>query len=199
MCYFAASDIVANVLSNAGTCLIVSDDNNSIKTIQQHLTSLNLNDLCLVLNDSQTCRQTITHFVSERLSHKHTPYVVAPEFISVLKNCLSLYRKLQQYQDKNDQVVQVAATWSMLAEQYLSETATDQQQLKISLDKSCFSFSANEYESIVSIIDAGKGLYEQLGTLQHPLNALHDRFFSLANAGTVKQKIHDSLKSIQQV
>ena len=193
------SDIVANVLSNAGTCLIVSDDNNSIKTIQQHLTSLNLNDLCLVLNDSQTCRQTITHFVSERLSHKHTPYVVAPEFISVLKNCLSLYRKLQQYQDKNDQVVQVAATWSMLAEQYLSETATGQQQLKISLDKSCFSFSANEYESIVSIIDAGKGLYEQLGTLQHPLNALHDRFFSLANAGTVKQKIHASLKSIQQV
>ncbi len=193
------AEIITNVLSNAGTCLIISDNSRTLNTIKQQLAAFKMEELYLLVDESQGCIQSVASSINKRALQDHPSYQVPAEFISVLKNCLSLSLKIQQFQDKNDRPIHADATWTTVAEQLIEVGPNRAEPLNAHLNKASFAFDTTEYEHILSIIDVGEGLFRQLGSLQHPLNALHDRFFKLANVSEVKRKIQSSLQSIQKV
>ena len=189
--------IIANTISNAGTCLIVSEKKNALDIIYNTLKKMGLEELCVIVEDVYRDRPALVHSVRERAGLQQQPYRVSPSFIRLLQSCAAHVERLQAFHKKLHQPLSGDETWTDLVGRYLDSNRQHDKGLLVGLLKtSDFKFTPTEFEDILSILSEGEGLFKQLGTLNHPLNALNDRFFRQANSIQVEADTKKALDNV---
>ncbi len=192
--------IVANTLSNAGTCLVVCEKKTALDVIYLKLKEMGLEELAIVVEDEYRDRYKVVNSVRERSQHQHKPYQVSATFIRLLKSCASHVERLQGFHNKLQKPISGEHRWTEVVGQFLAADKKKKKGILSGVLKSGqFEFSTTEYEEIISILAEGEGLFEKLGTLNHPLNAMHDRFFGEANAMQVEADTMKALNSVSYV
>jgi len=189
--------IIANTISNAGTCLIVCEKKTALDVIYNNLKELGLGELAVIIEDIYRDRGDVVDSVRARSKHHHRVYQPSPTFIRLLKSCSSHVKKLQGFHNKLQAPISGDFNWPSVVGQFLvANKLADHSILDNELSASQFEFTLTEYEQVCSILSEGEQLYKALGTLNHPLNALHDRFFKQANVTQVEADIKDALKDL---
>ncbi len=193
--------IIANTISNAGTCLVVCEKKTALDVIYNNLKELGLQELTVIIEDIYRDRATVVDSVRERAKQSQPVYKPSSTFIRTLKSCASNVQILQQYHQKLKQPITSDWDWKALVGQFLekNKTAHSLAALNKKINAKVFNFSSAEYEEIGGVLEEGQLLFEKLGTLQHPLNALEDRFFRQANVSKVEKDIKDSLDKLSKV
>lgn len=192
--------ILANVVSNGGTCLVISDQKNTLETLEQNMRKVGLEELTVLIEDEYRDRKQILESVYKRAANKVPPYRPAASFIRVMKSCATQIQELQQFHQKLQTALISDMKWADLVCAYL-EMKDDKLERILSDKLSKFSFTYNNQEctEICSVLAEGHPLYKQLGTLQHPLNVLNERFFHEANMYQVSSQLKESLKNVVYV
>lgn len=189
--------IIANTISNAGTCLVVCEKKNALDIIYHTLKKMGLEELCVIIEDVYRDRSALVHSVRERAALQHPIYRVSPSFIRLLQSCAAHVERLQAFHGKLQKPLSGDDTWTDLVGRYLHNNREYDKGLLVGLLKAPdFEFTPAEFEDILSVLSEGEGLFKQLGTLNHPLNALNDRFFRQANALQVEADAKKALDNV---
>lgn len=192
--------IIANTISNAGTCLVVCEKKTALDVIYNNLKELGLQELAVIIEDTHRDRRTVVDSVRERVKQQHKTYQPSPTFIRLLRSCTSSVNLLQQYQQKMRAPLSGDLTYKALVGQYLqADQLSDADTIQASINPKNFAFNLMEHEEICNILDEGELLFNRLGTMQHPLNALSDHFFRQANVAQVEKNIKQSLDSLSKI
>lgn len=194
------SGIVANVLSNAGTCLVVSDEPATLQAIQKQLQVMGLGELVGYLQDSAQSRQALCQSIRQRATQQHPSYQVAPTFIQLLQTCAAQVGQLQAFAKKLAQPLQDQNNWTAVVGDLAQARAVlPQSALQGQLQPNRFQFNTTEYAAIQAILPQGYALFKELGSLQHPLNVLHDRFFERANSLEMEERTQTAVSKVLEV
>lgn len=189
--------IIANTISNAGTCLIVCEKKNALDIIYNTLKEMGLEELCVIIEDVYRDRPALVNSVRERAALQHQPYRVSPSFIRLLQSCAAHVDRLQDFHEKLQKPLSGDDTWTDLVGRYLDSNRQHDKGLLVGLLKpNDFEFTPREFEDILSVLAEGEGLFKQLGTFNHPLNALDERFFRQANALQVEAETQQALDNV---
>ncbi|BDS15263.1 AAA domain-containing protein [Aureispira anguillae] len=189
--------IIANTISNAGTCLVVSEKKAALDVIYATLQKMGLEELAIIVEDVHQDRATLVNSVRERAQHQHQPYRVSPNFIRLLQSCAAHVARLQDFHKKLQQPITNDAAWTDVVGTFLDSNQKNDKGLLVGLlNAQQFEFTTTEFEDILSILPEGQSLYQQLGTFNHPLNALNDRFFHQANTMQVEADTQKALDNV---
>ena len=189
--------IIANTISNAGTCLVVCEKKTAMDVIYNMLDKMGLSELAIIVEDVYRDRATLVDSVRNRAQQQHQPYRVSPNFIRLLQSCAAHVNRLQRFHQKLHQPLNGDATWRTVVGQYLDANKKNDKGLLVGLLKANqFKFTATEFEEIMGILPEAELLFNKLGTFNHPLNAMHDRFFKKANAVQVEAETQKALEKV---
>lgn len=192
--------LLFNILSNAGTCLVVSDKSNALTDLLEAFQVTNLGELALLVNNPHQAPTAVVQSVWTRARLQKPPYQVAPSFIRLLQSCAAYVGHLQGFFKKIHQPILGEENWTDVVGRLL---ALQEKQAPPLLDKKLspqqFKYTQHEFESIIRILPEGELLYQQLGRFQHPLNALNNRFFETANAVQMQALAEESIGKVLQV
>jgi hypothetical protein len=192
--------IIANTLSNAGTCLVVCEKKTALDVIYNMLKKIGIEELAIVVEDVYRDRLPLVDSVRRRAQHQHQPYRVSPTFIRLLQSSAAHIVRLQGFHKKMQEPITGDHNWANTVGHFLDSNKKNDKDILASLLKaSQFEFKSTEYDDIISILSEGEALFKPLGTLNHPLNAMHDRFFRQANATQVETDTKKALDSISKV
>lgn len=199
-CNETLAGILFNVLSNAGTCLVVSNKRNALTSLQEVFEATNLDELALFVDDPHQPPTKIVQSIWMRANLQQAPYQVAPSFIRLLQSCAAYVGHLQGFFKKVHQPILGEETWTDVVGRLL---ALCDEQPEVLLDKKLspqqFKYTQHEFESITRILPEGELLYHQLGRFQHPLNALNNRFFETANAVQMQTIAEEAIEKVLKV
>ncbi|MCH2044330.1 MAG: AAA domain-containing protein [Saprospiraceae bacterium] len=192
--------ILANIVSNGGNCLVISDQKNTLETLEQNMTEVGLGELTALIEDEYRDRKQLLESVYKRAANKVPPYRPSAGFIRVMKSCATQIQELQQFHKKLQTPLIGEMKWADLVCAYLN-TKDDQLERILSnqMAKLRFKYTNEECTEICSILAEGYPLYKQLGTLKHPLNVLNEHFFKEANIYQVSNQLKESLKNVVYV
>jgi len=189
--------IIANTISNAGTCLIVCDKKNALDVIHNTLKKMGLEELCVIIEDVYRDRPVLVNSVRERAGLQQQPYRVSPNFIRLLQSCAAHVERLQGFHQKLQKSLSGDYTWTNLVGRYLDSNRQHNKDVLAGLLKTNeFKFTPTELEDILGVLSEGEDLFRQLGTFNHPLNALNDRFFRQANTLQVQAETKKALDNV---
>jgi Txe/YoeB family toxin of Txe-Axe toxin-antitoxin module len=192
--------VLYNILSNAGTCLVVSDKSSTLHEFQMAFGATNLGELALLVDNPHAAPNTVVQSIWTRARMQQAPYQVAPSFIRLLQNCAAYVQHLQGFFKKMHQPILGAETWTDVVGKLVQ---LQQQQPEVILEKKLqahkFKFTQHEFDEIVRILPEGQRLFKRLGRFQHPLNALNNRFFETANAVQMQSKAEEAIEKVLKV
>ncbi|MGH1335063.1 MAG: hypothetical protein ACRBFS_02970 [Aureispira sp.] len=192
--------ILFNVLSNAGTCLVVSDKSSALTDLQAAFQATNLGELALLVDHPHQAPTAVAQSIWTRARLQQAPYQVAPSFIRLLQSCAAYVGHLQGFFKKIHQPILGEETWTDVVGQLL---ALREEQPDVLLDKKLqpqqFKYTQHEFESITRILPEGELLFQTLGRFQHPLNALNNRFFETANAVQMQAIAEEAIAKVLKV
>lgn len=186
--------IIANVLANGGTCLVVCEKKTALEVVQQNLIDIGLGELTVIIEDVYRDRQAVVNSVRERAQKQYPSYTTYPSYLRLLENCARQVEQLQNYHYHQLKPLLEEQTWSELVHQFLAANERyDKQLLDQVLTTDGFEFNSEELESIFPIFEEGKALLAPIQTLDQPLNAVHNRFFRNSTAAQAKLNIQRSI------
>lgn len=177
------SSIITNAISNGGRCLVVCEKKSALDVIHKKLAKLGLSELAVIVEDVYRDRSTVINSVRERVQQaKDSNYKPSSNFIRLLQNSAMQVGRLQAFHKKLIEPVSGDMNWSTtVAKQLEAAKSYKPTELGQYLDSRKFNFSTEEYLNITRILKEGKPLFDKLGSLNHPLNALDERFFKMPN------------------
>lgn len=194
------SGLLANVLTNAGTALVVSDTPEELNAIQQHLQALGLGELIVHLDDSVQCRQALFQSIRQRATQQHAPYQVSASFIQLLQTCSAQVEQLQAFAKKLQTPLLDQYNWTAVVGELLKARAAHPESLlQGKLQPRRFNFTPTEYATIKAALPQAQSLFKRLGSLQSPLNVLHDRFFERSNAVEMEKTARTAVEQVLHV
>jgi hypothetical protein len=189
--------IITNVISNGGRCLVVCEKKTAMDVLLNNLKNLGLGELCVIVEDLNRDRTALVSSARERMQEQHPPYTTNPNYMRLLQNCAGYIQKLQESHEKLLKPICGIDTWSDLVTNYLnSETEYPKDLLDPHLKSQDFSFYAEELDLMLPLLNSAEHLYQKLGTLHHPFNALDDRFFSKSNSIDVFEDLKKSVDAL---
>lgn len=184
------SSIITNAISNGGRCLVVCEKKSALDAIQQKLQKLGLAELSILIEDVYRDRSEVINSVRDRVQQARNPnYKPSSNFIRLLQNSAMQVGRLQAFHKKLIEPICGEMNWSTVVAQQLEASKNYKHtELGKYLDARKFSFSTEEYLNIIRILKEGKPLFDKLGSLNHPLNALDERFFKMANVSQTEDE-----------
>ncbi len=192
--------VIANTISNAGTCLVVCNKKTALNDIYKELQELGLSELAVVIEDTHRDRTKVVDSVRARAKQQHATYQPSPTFIRLLRSCTNHVQQLQQYHEQMHVPLSGDATFSNLVGQLLANNKMeDITPIGDRINARQFKFTPTEYQAVKSVLSESEYLFKKLGTMQHPLNALEDHFFQQVNVVQVEKNIHESLQNLSKV
>lgn len=194
--------LISNAVSNGARCLVVAEKRTAIETIYQQLKDIELGELAALVEDEYRDRAPLVQSVRDR--HQNlgaTTYQPSPNFVRVLNSSIGQMQQLQRYYHKLQQPLSGNWKWADVVGKWLevSGQLPDKTAMNAAFQASAFKFSAEELDVISQILPEGETLFAKVKTLQHPFNALHDRFFQASNIHQVEDEIRKSLQNLLYV
>jgi hypothetical protein len=192
--------ILFNILSNAGTCLVVGDKRTALRGLQAAFEATNMGELSLLVDDPYRAPTAVVQSIWTRARLGQAPYQVAPSFIRLLQSCAAYVGHLQGFFKKMHTPLLNEETWTdvvgrLLVQQQTQPKSTLHQYLEVRQ----FKYTQHEFEAIMRILPEGETLFQALGQFKHPLNALNDRFFETANAVQMETLAQEAIGKVLTV
>lgn len=193
------SGLISNALSNGAKCLIVSEKQSAIESILQQLKNIELGELAAIIEDEYRDRAPIVQSVRDRLLQLgSTTYQPSPNFMRLLQSAIAQMQKLQRYYHKIAQPISGYWTWGDVVGKWLevADNLPPKIQLDAAFQASEFKFTAEELDLILQILPEGEQLFQKVKSLQHPFNALNDKYFQSANIHQTEDDIRKALQNL---
>ncbi|MCP4441117.1 MAG: DNA helicase [Aureispira sp.] len=192
------SSIITNAISNGGRCLVVCEKKSALDVLYNNLQKLGLDELAVIIEDVYRDRSAVINSVRDRTQQARDPnYKPSANFIRLLQNTAMQVGRLQAFHKKLMEPVCADMNWSMVVAQLLEASKSYKPSvLGQHLNPRSFNFSTEEYLNITNILKEGKPLFDKLGSLSHPLNALNERFFKIANVSQTEEEFKKILDKI---
>lgn len=189
--------ILTNALSNGGRCLVVCEKKTALEVLFNNLKDLGLGELAVIVEDVYRDRRKLVSSVRERLKHQPPPYKPSPNFIRLLQSCAMQVQRLQKYHEKLLAPICNNDRWSSIVSKYLEAQAKfPKEKLEAYLKARDFRFTTDEFELVTRVLEEGEPLFRALGSLQHPFNAFHERFFEIPNTHQVSTELKKSVEDL---
>jgi hypothetical protein len=171
------SSALPAILSDHGSCLIVSNEPSTQKGIFFQLDTLGLYDSnVLVLKDENNAVNTLTQlFLQLPESVKKTPKLETDHYSLILQQYLLLRNSLAGRYDALHKPLLGQLDWTNLVGRYLNNQKIDgKQYLSRILDTGDFKWTEEEYNHLLGKIIENQQLFEAIQILEHPLTAIQD-------------------------
>ncbi len=189
--------ILTNALSNGGRCLVVCEKKTALEVLYNNLKKLGLAELAVMIEDVYRDRRTLVSSVRKRLQQQAPSYKPSPNFIRLLQSCAMQVQRLQKYHEKLLAPICGNAQWSTVVARCLqSQAKYPKEKIEQHLKARDFKFSPEELDSVLRILQEGEPLFRALGSLQHPFNAFHERFFQIPNTHQVSTELKKSVENL---
>jgi DNA polymerase III delta prime subunit len=192
--------IITNAISNGGRCLVVCEKKTALEVLYNNLKALGLGELAVIVEDVYRDRRKLVSSVRERLQHQPPPYKPSPNFIRLLQSCAMQVQRLQKYHEKLLAPICNSDKWStVVAKCMAAQEEFPKERLEPYLKARDFKFSPEEFEVVSRMLTEGEPLFRALGSLQHPFNAFHERFFEIPNTHQVSTELKKSVDDLLHV
>ncbi len=171
--------LATNALANGGKCLIVSDHIAALQSIQKSLLSNQFGDLAFLLRDEVSDEVLLSEVIKARAKSKHPQVEEMPQTLRVLLD------RLQRRKETLD-AKYLASRKSVFGEKGFAETLglflessqlEPKELLNSYLEENDFNFTEDELENILNAIGKAPVLFNEVGTLDHPLTIIHSDIF----------------------
>jgi energy-coupling factor transporter ATP-binding protein EcfA2 len=173
--------LIVNALSNQKKTLVISNRPNTIQKIQKDLEQLGISHLSYWLRNPHSDANILPKLLKSPLKPKR----IWPNE-QALRHWLRKADEFQQYKDRQDLAFRVARTpifgpmdWAQTLGLYLKTTErASRALLGIQLKAQDFKLNVEEFTHISEQLDRGQQLFQQVGSIRHPLKRLHPEIFS---------------------
>jgi len=174
--------LITNALANNLKCLVVCEKKTALDVIKHNLEkeSEQIGVLSAVIEDINKDRDEIVNSVRDRFNNlsSYNNYNTANYdfLIKNLENTVAEFNKQHRLLDKQ---IFHGKKWTNLVGEFLKyNRQVEQGKLKYKLDYKQFKFNETELFEIVSKIKTARKLYQDVLTLNHPLEILSDGVFT---------------------
>lgn len=179
--YDFASGTAVNTLSNGGKVLIVSKQDTILNNIAKSInTNLGAEQAAIVLHDLEDQKEvfyTVLRQISET-AKKHLPFD-EEEYQLLINVSNRLQGKLDAMHDALNEPIFKDKIWVELIGEFLKNHEVEGRQLLNSqLLATDYSYEEDNYDTLKDLIMKGKVLYQNVNTLRHPLEVLHQDIFA---------------------
>ena len=191
------TSIISNAISNGGRCLVVCEKKTAMEVLQKNLQNLGLGELSVIVEDVYRDRTALVSSVRERMQTQHPKYLPSPNYIRLMQSCANQIQRLQKSHEKLITPICGNEPWSAVVTAFLKEEKEFPKDILESyLKPGDFKFNPEELASLLRIIREAEPLYKTLGTLQHPFNAFHERYFEIPNSHQVFEELKKAVKAL---
>lgn len=179
--------VISNALDNNAKCLVVCEKRTALEVVQNNLKAVGLGGLAIIIEDIAKDRTKVVDIVRQQLEENIVPVYFAEQEYHDLLYAAQTSREAQN------------ATHHFLAQKLLANwNWTDVAGKFLQADEACghakhlaanglnysdFAFSTPEYQRLTEVVSQGNALFAQIGSLQHPLQAINPMLFLRQNAG----------------
>ncbi|MFK7950473.1 MAG: AAA domain-containing protein [Saprospiraceae bacterium] len=187
--YDFACGTAANTLSNGGKVLVVSKQETVLNRVAKSINShLKAEHAAVVLHDLESQKEvfyTILRQIAET-SKKHLPF--DEEEYQLLVNVSNrLQGKLDAMHDALNEPIFKNKIWIELIGDFLKNHEVEGRQLLNSqLLATDYSYDEDSYDKLKELIRKGRELYQNVNTLRHPLEVLHQDIFANNDKSTAQ-------------
>ena len=176
--HFIAHTVV-NGLLHGQRILVISDRLVAAKRLQLTLDRLQLNGLALYFRNPTEDGPFLESLLRQFASRQQGPISFdRTDYRAVLSACQAADDHFHQTVKRLRQPRFNGAHWTQLVGHYLSASVSNGRTLlRDHLDAQQFSWSIDDYQLLCKALEKGQPIFDALGTLDHPLNALQDHIF----------------------
>lgn len=191
------SGMTLNSLSNGGKVLIVSKEETILNRVAKLINShLEAESAAIVLHDLELQKEvfyTVLRQISET-SKKHLPF--DEEEYQLLVNVSNrLLGKLDVMHDALNKPIFKNKIWIELIGEFLKNHELEGRQLLNSqLLATDYTYDEEHYDKLKALVMKGKSLYQNVNTLRHPLDVLHQDIFAEDDKATVKSRTEEQIR-----
>lgn len=179
---FLLFNMVSNALSNGRTCLIISENNGFFTSMDHFFSSNNLENLVLSQHGSEQLRQLIKRLTFIIQQEKNSPVFAGDNFKEILASCQRLFTKLSLAYAASRKKIFDQLDWTEVVTLFLQSVSSDETKLvNIRIPTDNFKFTPSEFYSLLSEIEPLQKRFEEINTLQHPLNVLNTSLIDLSD------------------
>ncbi|MCB0651010.1 MAG: hypothetical protein KDC85_07020 [Saprospiraceae bacterium] len=171
--------LASNALANEGKCLIVSSHIAALKAIQQSFASYQFDELLLLLRDEITDKVLLSELIKARAKGKFPAATDMPKDLRISLDRMQRKKESMEarYRASRKKVFG-DNNWAETLGLFLEASQLEPKELLNShLDEQDFHFNETELEQIIIAIAEAPGLFNTLGTLNHPLTTLNSGIF----------------------
>ena len=185
-----------NTLSNGGKVLIISKQASVLNQVAKSInTHLEANFAAVVLHDLEYQKEvfyTILRQITDT-SKRHLPFD-EQEYQLLVNVSNRLQTKLDLMHDALNKPIFKNKVWIELIGEFLKNHEIEGRQLLNSqLLSTDYSYDEDSYEALKGLVLKGKALYQNVNTLRHPLEVLHQDIFSTKDKETAKSFTKEGL------
>jgi hypothetical protein len=179
---FLLFNLVSNALSNGRSCLIISENNGFLASMNHFFSSNNLENLVLAQHEGEQLRQLIKRLTFIIQQEKNSPVFAGDNFKEILASCQRLFIKLSMAYGASRKKIFDQLDWTEVVTLFLQSVRRDEIPLvNIRIPTENFNFKPSEFYSLLSEIEPLQKRFEAINTLQHPLNVLNTSLIDLSD------------------
>lgn len=168
---FLLFNMVSNALSNGRTCLIISENNGFLASMNSFFSSNNLENLVFFQHQSDQFRQLLKRLTFIVQQEKNSPVFAGDNFKEILASCQRLFSKLSMSYAASRRKIFDQLDWIEVITLFLQNDYNQLVNIRIPTEN--FTFVSSEFYSLLVEIEPMQKRFEAINTLQHPLNVLN--------------------------
>lgn len=190
--------MLTNNLANGARTLVVCEKKTALDVLQQNLEALGLGELSICIEDIYKNRSEVVDSVRERSKQKLArPFRISHNYRRLLESCSANIARLQRFHEKLSQQIALQGNWTNMVGHFLdAQEQVDKDLLAPHLKAQDFRFEIDEFHQVQEALLDGQPLFEALGNLQHPFNALSDKIFEQANVNQVETEVRKAIEDL---
>ncbi|HRK25761.1 MAG TPA: AAA domain-containing protein [Chitinophagales bacterium] len=188
--------VISNALANGAKCLVVCEKRTALEVVYNNLQAIGLANLAMIIEDIAKDRSKVVDAVRQRLDEPTVTHHFSEEEYE------NLLISTQQNRDAINQTHAFLAqkrinawNWTDVAGKFLEAEAklphAEARLTSSALNYASFALNATEYNHLLPLVGQGQKLYEAVGTLQHPLQALNPMLFLRYQAGELLNMVKE--------
>lgn len=188
-------NVLLNALANGEKCLVVSERSQALKKTQALLAKTGVNQFHFLLDDALNDKLPILELLKVMADGTELQGVFNEKEYEKKKNdFIEISTKLDGAYGAVKKKIFGKSNWTDVVGLYLeSQHIEGKELLAGDLQVSDFAFEQSEHDRLIEVIERCKPSFAQVGTLSHPLTALHHRFFGGVEANEELEKVQSLL------
>ncbi len=189
--------IITNALENKAKCLVVCEKKTALDVIYNNLNEIGLGKLCAVIDDVSRDRKKLIKKVRTKIDEfkDHSPTFRENAYSSAFGTYNQFRKEINKKHKSVLKKIFGDDKWKDIIGKYISKEKVESKEiLKSRLNKDDYLFTFDEFQDLSKFVKNGKILFNEVNTLNHPLEKLSDGIFKGHYLHTKKMNVENFLK-----